>query len=138
MSIRDMTYAFFSSPVAWNVLFHQLRAQKLCEFHPTYYGGSHHSLLDKLSILHRFSETSLKKRWLLSINRVATKFDRQNSRIIQGCLKDLLVIFKDAKTLRKCRVAAPIREISARCITLSAKFKDFKEVFQNSRTFQVS
>ncbi len=68
--------------------------------------------------------------------RVATKFDRQNSRIIQGCFKDLFVIFKDVKTSRKCRVAAPILEINAPCITLRAKFKDFKDVFQNSRTFQ--
>ena len=70
------------------------------------------------------------------IYRVATKFDRQNSRIIQGCFKDLFVIFKDVTTWRKCRVAAPIREISAQCITLRAKFKDFRDIFQNSRTFQ--
>ncbi len=46
------------------------------------------------------------------------------------------MIFKDVKMLRKCRVAASIREISVRCITLRAKFKDFKDAFQNSRTFQ--
>ncbi len=46
------------------------------------------------------------------------------------------MIFKDVGTLRKCRVAAPIRAICAQCITLRAKFKDFKDDFQNSRTFQ--
>ncbi len=50
---------------------------------------------------------------IFSQDRVATKFDRQNSRIIQGCFKDLFMIFKDVKTLRKCRVAAPIRAIGA-------------------------
>ena len=69
--------------------------------------------------------------WAISWSpyRVATKSDRQNSRIIQGCFKDLFVIFKDVKT-------APIRESSARCIKTKAKFKDVKDVFQNSRTFQ--
>ncbi len=70
------------------------------------------------------------------VYRVATKFDRQNPRIIQGCFKDILVIFKDVKTLRKCRVAAPIRKIRAQCITLRAKFKDFKDDLKKSRTFQ--
>ncbi len=46
------------------------------------------------------------------------------------------MIFKDVKTFRKCSVAALIRAIGAQCITLRAKFKDFKDNFQNSRTFQ--
>ncbi len=46
------------------------------------------------------------------------------------------MVFKDVRTLRRCRVAAPIQKISALCITLRAKFKDFKDDFQNSRTFQ--
>ena len=41
-------------------------------------------------------------------SRVATKFGRQNSSIIQGFFKDIFVIFKDVKMARKCRVAAPI------------------------------
>ncbi len=71
-------------------------------------------------------------------SRVATKFDRQNSRTVQGCFKDLFMIFKDVKTLRKRCVAALIRAIGAQCtsITLRAKSKDFKDDFQNSRTFQ--
>ena len=64
------------------------------------------------------------------------KFNRQNSRIIQGFFKDLFLIFKDMKKMRKCCVAAPVREISLRCITLWAEFKDFKDDCQNSRTFQ--
>ncbi len=44
----------------------------------------------------------------VSLIRVATKSDRQNSRIIQGCFKDLFMIFKDVETLRKCGVVAPI------------------------------
>ncbi len=64
-------------------------------------------------------------------NRVDTKFDGQNSSIIQGCFKDLFMIFKDVKMLRKCRVAARIRAIGAQCITLRAKSKDFKDNFQN-------
>ncbi len=55
----------------------------------------------------------------------------QNSRVIQGHSKDLFVIFKDAKILRKCHTAAPIRNIGV-------QFKDFKDDFQNSRTFQWS
>ena len=46
------------------------------------------------------------------------------------------MLFKDVKALRKCRVAAPIQQISVRHITLRVKFKDFKDGFQNSRTFQ--
>ena len=46
------------------------------------------------------------------------------------------MIFKDVKMLRICRVAALIREISARCITQRAKFKNFNDDFKNSRTFQ--
>ncbi len=57
---------------------------------------------------------------MLKDGRVATKFHRQNARIIQGCFKDLFMIFKDV----------------SRCITLKVKFKDFKDDFQNSRTFQ--
>ncbi len=78
-----------------------------------------------------FVNNAQKQAWRVS--RVATKFDRQNSR--QGCFKELFMIFKDVKMLRKCRVAASIREISARCITLRAKVKDFKDAFQNSRIF---
>ena len=46
------------------------------------------------------------------------------------------MIFKDVETLRKCCVAAPIRAIGAQRITSRTKFKDFKDDFQNSRTFQ--
>ena len=73
--------------------------------------------------------------YCLNYDRVATKLDRQNSRIIQGGFKDLFVIFKDVKTLRKCHVAVSIREISARCIMLRAKFKDFKDVLQKFKDF---
>ena len=54
---------------------------------------------------------------------------------IQGCFKDLFMIFKDVKMFRKCRVAASIREISAQFITLRAKFKDFKDAFQKFKEF---
>ncbi len=70
--------------------------------------------------------------------RVATKFYRRNSRIIQGYFKDLFAIFKDVQTHMKCCVAAPIRRFSVRCTALSTKFKDFKDRFRNSRTFQGS
>ncbi len=45
-------------------------------------------------------------------------------------------MFKLDQTHMKCRAAAPIRRMSILHITLSTKFKDFKDHFQNSRTFQ--
>ena len=40
------------------------------------------------------------------------------------------------KRVWECCVVAPNQEISIRCITLSEEFKDFKDDFQNSWTFQ--
>ena len=74
----------------------------------------------------------------ITSHRVATKFRRQNSRIFQGCFKGRSMIFKDVKMLRRCRVVVLIWGISVRCITLRAEFKDFKDGFQNSRTFKGS
>ena len=75
-------------------------------------------------------------------SRVAMKFHRQNSRIIQGYIKDLFAFSKgcsnSVQVMWKCRAVAPILRISMSCIVLNAEFKDFKDHFQNSRTFQVS
>ena len=60
---------------------------------------------------------------------------------IQGYFKDHFIIFKDIKRWRKwpCCMVAPILEISARYITLSVEFNDFKDHhLLISRTFQGS
>ncbi len=44
--------------------------------------------------------------------------------------------FHDFQGCQNVEEAALIRAIGAQCITLRAKFTDFKDNFQNSRTFQ--
>ena len=64
-------------------------------------------------------------------NRVATKFDRQNSRIIQGCFKDIFVIFNTDIPNFKIK----LKDLS-RISRIGIKFKDFKDFFKDVATLK--
>ncbi len=71
--------------------------------------------------------------------RVAMKFHQGNSRIIQGSFCTFQGCSNWVKLMINCcvgSIAAPIWRISMRCIALSPEFRDFKDLFKSSRTFQ--
>ncbi len=55
---------------------------------------------DNSSPPHCYLMRTFYRKWSGTLSRLTTKFPRRNSRIIQGCFKDLYMIFKDVKIQR--------------------------------------